>query len=671
MGTVANLRAVGFGALACAVLGGCGLTEKDELGERADVGDVGDVVGVVGVGGVGAGGSSTNSGGSAGLSEPGSGGTGAVSRCDLSELACVNSEASPPGHRLLWADLYNNALADLFGATPVADAQTFPLGLDEAGFAHVSELGREVAAELSADPESLLACASDESEAECVDRFIVEDGLRIYRSPLSESERAALREVFDEARGSSLSEGLEALLVALLTSERFLYLSQVGQALLGVPGGLPSAPPAALPRGAAALGGFELAARLGAWLWLSTPDDTLLELAESGELTRPEVLREQVRRMLNDPRASRGLDAFHSEWLGLDALPWAVERGDVSAELAGAMGEESLQLGRDAYLEDNSFEALFGSTRAYVNPALGDIYGAVPDAGAEPETLVPVELPAAERPGLFTRAGWLTATSPGGQNHPSQRGARLLQNQLCVVAPVPPPDHADLAIPEDVPLSEYLREVGTWSQCAGCHAWFDPIGLAFEKYDAFGYYRSNAAEIETAGSQQIGDVATVSFEDAADLSRQLGEHPNAYACLGEQWLRRVTFTDTVSCSTRQAARKTCETGELVELLAELATTEAFRLVNYGSNTPSPVRCEREGSMNCEFLASRTGIDLAECLEQQGAACDPAIPDGVLPCLGVRVIRGCCSDDECRLAGISPFCGQGTSPHGICVTDDAF
>src|SRR5690606_5706958 len=68
------------------------------------------------------------------------------------------------------------------------------------------------------------------------------------------------------------------------------------------------------------LNDIELASRLSFFLWSSIPDETLLDLAERGELHRPEVLDEQVRRMLADPRSTALVDNFASQWLRIDRL---------------------------------------------------------------------------------------------------------------------------------------------------------------------------------------------------------------------------------------------------------------------------------------------------------------------------------------------------------------
>jgi len=63
---------------------------------------------------------------------------------------------------------------------------------------------------------------------------------------------------------------------------------------------------------------FELASRLSFFLWASSPDLQLLQLAENGELSRPDVLESTVGRMLADPKIERFLDTFPSQWMQLE-----------------------------------------------------------------------------------------------------------------------------------------------------------------------------------------------------------------------------------------------------------------------------------------------------------------------------------------------------------------
>ena len=62
---------------------------------------------------------------------------------------------------------------------------------------------------------------------------------------------------------------------------------------------------------------FALASRLSYFLWSSPPDDALLQAAVNGAIRKPAILRAQVERMLNDPKAARFTENFTGQWLGL------------------------------------------------------------------------------------------------------------------------------------------------------------------------------------------------------------------------------------------------------------------------------------------------------------------------------------------------------------------
>jgi len=63
-----------------------------------------------------------------------------------------------------------------------------------------------------------------------------------------------------------------------------------------------------------------LASKLSFFLWASAPDTELLELAETGELTKPEVLGKTINRMLGDPKIERFLDTFPTQWMQLENI---------------------------------------------------------------------------------------------------------------------------------------------------------------------------------------------------------------------------------------------------------------------------------------------------------------------------------------------------------------
>ena len=65
---------------------------------------------------------------------------------------------------------------------------------------------------------------------------------------------------------------------------------------------------------------YTLASNLSFFLWASGPDDKLLRLAASGELTKPEVLDKTIDHMLADPKIERFLDTFPVQWMQLENI---------------------------------------------------------------------------------------------------------------------------------------------------------------------------------------------------------------------------------------------------------------------------------------------------------------------------------------------------------------
>src|SRR4029450_13307190 len=108
--------------------------------------------------------------------------------------------------------------------------------------------------------------------------------------------------------------------------------------------------------------------------WSSVPDDTLLQLASSGELSKPETLRAQVRRMLADPRAAALTKNFAGQWLGLRNLaghtPVVDQFPDFDDNLRQAFRSEVELLFESMLAEDRSVTELLTARYTFVNERL-------------------------------------------------------------------------------------------------------------------------------------------------------------------------------------------------------------------------------------------------------------------------------------------------------------
>jgi hypothetical protein len=240
---------------------------------------------------------------------------------------------------------------------------------------------------------------------------------------------------------------------------------------------------------------FALASRLSYFLWSAMPDEELLTLAGRRQLGRPDALREQVERMLKDPKAAAFTENFVGQWLGLRDVNFTVPDQRLYPEfddmLKEAMVKEA-QLFFDEVLKDDlSLTNFVASDFTMLNDRLAKHYG-VP--GVEGHRFRKATLPAdSHRGGVLTMAGVLKVTANGTNTSPVVRGAWVMDRILGTPPPRPPPGVP--AIEPDIrgatTIREQLAKHRAVATCATCHARIDPPGFALESFDVIGGWREN------------------------------------------------------------------------------------------------------------------------------------------------------------------------------------
>ncbi|MGB7342892.1 MAG: DUF1592 domain-containing protein [Pirellulaceae bacterium] len=289
--------------------------------------------------------------------------------------------------------------------------------------------------------------------------------------------------LFQRLRPSSsdFQEAIIEVLATVLTSPKFLYV-------------LPAEQNRGQNQSTHLLSQNEVATRLSLFLWCSLPDKTLLDLASAGRLNDHEVLRQQVDRMLADPRAARFSKQFVTQWLKMQPLEFlSPTRGDdgLDSALLESMKQEPIALFADMIRDNSSVLEFIDSDYLVVNQRLAKHYG-VP--AVQGNHFRRVSLPASfNRGGLLTQAGLLTMNSDGEDSHPVKRGVWLLTNLLSDPPPPPPPavPEIDLSDPKiaKMTLKERVEDHRNHAACMSCHQKIDPWGIAFENYDALGRWR--------------------------------------------------------------------------------------------------------------------------------------------------------------------------------------
>jgi mono/diheme cytochrome c family protein len=331
-------------------------------------------------------------------------------------------------------------------------------------------------------------------EARCADGILRSLARRAYRRPVADADLKPLLAFYEEGRTDGFEAGIELAVQRLLMSPEFLF--RVERDAKGV-----------APGRAYRISDLELASRLSFFFWSSGPDDELLEQASRGRLSRPEVLEQQVRRLLADPRSEAFVTNFTGQWLYLRNLP-AVSPDpnlfpDFDEGLRLAFRRE-VELFFDSLVrEDRSALDLLTADYTFVNERLARHYGIPEVKGSHFRR---VALTEDTRRGLLGKGSILASTSYPHRTSPVLRGKWILENLLGSAPPPPPPDVPDLkdtnAEGRVLSMRERMVQHRANAVCASCHATMDPLGLSLENFDAVGRWRTRGesfAPIDASG----------------------------------------------------------------------------------------------------------------------------------------------------------------------------
>jgi Protein of unknown function (DUF1592)/Protein of unknown function (DUF1588)/Protein of unknown function (DUF1587)/Protein of unknown function (DUF1585)/Protein of unknown function (DUF1595)/Planctomycete cytochrome C len=387
-----------------------------------------------------------------------------------------------------------------------------------------------------------------------------------------------------EGRGEKWEAGIRLALQAVLVSPKFLFRLELDDRPAG-----PDPRP---------LGDYQLASRLSYFLWSSMPDQELFDLAAKKALTAN--LDAQVRRMLKDPRARALVDNFAMQWLQLRRLKSVAPDGKLfpnfNERLRSAMLGETERFFGAIIEEDRGILDLIDADFTFLNEPLARHYGIIDTNGnrfrqkptgprgrpIRGEKFVRVGLSGHDRGGLLTQASVLTVTSNPTRTSPVKRGRWVLEQILGTPPPPPPPDVPELK--EQAILTGSLRQRMEQHRanpsCANCHARMDPIGFAFENYDAIGAFRTKDGNFPIDPSGTLPDGK--SFKGPAELKEILKGKKDLFArCLTEKLLvyalgRGLEYYDKPTVDRIVAALERNDY-RFSTLVIEIARSDPFRL----------------------------------------------------------------------------------------------
>lgn len=320
---------------------------------------------------------------------------------------------------------------------------------------------------------------------------------RAFRRPVAEEELDLYYGIVESelAAGAKFPEAFKSAQLAILCSKSFLFVAEGDEHATRH-----------------TLNDWEIANRLSYLFWSTMPDDELFELAEQGKLRDTAELKRQVNRMLADPKAERFSESFPRQWLNLRKVgmfpPDKQLYPDYDKSLEQSMVAETTKFFGEVLRDGLTLREFIDSDWTVANSRLAQFYGLSDSVGHEFEK---VSLPPeSRRGGLLTQAAILSLTSDGTRHRPVHRGAWVLE-AIYGKTPPPPPANVDPIEPNpiDSPKATLRMKLEAHianPNCASCHAKIDPLGLAFENYDAIGRWRTHEV-VEGTGENPPVDAS--------------------------------------------------------------------------------------------------------------------------------------------------------------------
>jgi mono/diheme cytochrome c family protein len=336
----------------------------------------------------------------------------------------------------------------------------------------------------------LLTCrpmGADPQDAACARRIIGDLARRAYRRPVTEADLQDPMSLYREgAKRGGFDAGLDLAIRGILVSPEFLFRfeSQPDRAVVNTPYHISD---------------LDLASRLSFFLWSTIPDDQLMNAAARGTLGQPAVLKQQVERMLADPRSQALVDNFGGQWLHIRNVPGLRPSPELlfhfDDNLRQAFARETQLFFGSIISENRSVLDLLDADYTFLNERLARHYG-IPGVYGDQFRRVSLPLDSPRR-GLLGQGSILTDTSRANRTSVVIRGKWILDNIFGTPPPPPPPNVPALPEPSEQDQPHTLRQLMETHRknpvCASCHTQMDQLGFALENFDAIGEWRDKDA----------------------------------------------------------------------------------------------------------------------------------------------------------------------------------
>ncbi len=505
--------------------------------------------------------------------------------------------AAPAKVRLLTDEQYRNTIAHIFGADIDVQARFAQMRRGRGGLLAVASTTAGISAtdaeafhrtayavaDQVVDPthrNRLIPCRpakENAADSACAKRFLERTGALLFRRPLTEAE---LNDAVDTSvraanEFNDFYKGLSYALGGMLSSPKVLFVIEATEPDPDRPG-------------AQRLTAYSLATRMSLLLWNAAPDEELLQAAANGSLHDRNVRRAHVEAMIASPRFEAGVRAFFSDMLMYEDFIALAKDPTIYPNFTGRSVKDSAEQTMKALVDhvidqDADYRKIYTSRTTFLTPNLAPLYGVKAPSSGWARYEIPEDSP---RQGLLMQIGFLAAHSHPGRTSPTRRGRALRELLHCQIVP-DPPANVDFSIIEDpnarfLTARERINAHNTDPTCSGCHKITDPMGLALEKFDGAGAFRTteNGAVIDTSGG-----LDGVTFDDSPGLAQAMHDNASTTSCLVQRVFSYGLGRDPQDGDEELVAyfeRTFIRDGYRIKaLMRNLATSRAFAQANAG------------------------------------------------------------------------------------------
>lgn len=487
---------------------------------------------------------------------------------------------------------YKNTILDIFGGGIEINGRFEPeqrealllaigssqLSISAAGFNQYFSIARSIASHVvhEENRDSYLPCKPGSFASRddaCTGKIIERYGRLLFRRPLTKPEVQARVELAAQGAESAKDyyRGVQLALVSLLSAPEFLFRVEVAE----------PDPDSNQYR----LDAYTKAARLSHLIWDRSPDETLLKLAESGDIHSKNIVEKEIKRLLDSPYLEDGTRAFFSDMLHLDRYATLTKDSQLfpkfSQEVANSAKEQTLKTVVNHLIsEQGDYRELLTTRKTFINRSLAALYK-IPFLANEGwmEYTFSEE---SHQSGLLTQISLAAVFSHPGRSSPTLRGMGVNEIFLCTPTPTPPAN-VDFSIINDTNNPNLrtsrmrLEAHAEDPACSGCHNLMDPLGVALEHFDAMGQRRLyENGELIDVKANFLGQE----FEGSLGLGKTLYNSPLVHSCLVRNVYaygigREPTTTEKNTFVKEHTQRFAKNDFSFISLLEEITSADEF------------------------------------------------------------------------------------------------